>query len=272
MKKATLIIIAFLISLNLCSCAMTRTMTLPSVNPVFPSSTDAYSASTIQSPSSLQAKASAATSTLSTTITTTAAPSMVISTSQSLPSKQAAGPEFNFHSINEYITYGLPASLANGSYNRELGYLGGSLFCRRDTGSCVAKEASASTPPGWNSYGGAELYYKLMCSFANGRLTNVFLPWNHSIDLTVAEPLSDCAVPAVIVQIGFDLYTAPEIQQLNITKDKQTATMWYVFFAKENSEISYAVYLNAEKYSKEETISLARSVKFSADAFNLVIR
>lgn len=192
-------------------------------------------------------------------------------TNQSMPSKQATGPEFAFKSINQYITYNLPATLVDGSYNRELGYLGGNLFSRKDNGGFVAKEASESTPPGWYSYGGAELYYKLTCKFANGKLTSVSLPWNHSIDLTAAEPLSDCTVPAVIVKIGFDLYTAPEAQQLNITKDKQNATMWYVFFAKEDSEISYAVFLNAEHYSKEDTISLARSVKFSADAFSLVV-
>lgn len=191
---------------------------------------------------------------------------------QNMPSKQATGPEFEFNSINPYITYRLPATLVDGIYNRELGYLGGNLFGRKDSGSFVAKEASDSTPPGWNSYGGVELYYQLTCQFNNGQLTNVFLPWNHSIDLTTAEPLSDCAAPAVIVQIGFDLYTAPEAQQLNIAKDKQTATMWYVFFAKEDSEISYAVFLNAEHYSKEDTISLARSVKFSADAFRLVVK
>ena len=188
-----------------------------------------------------------------------------------MPSKQAAGPEFAFNSISQYITYNVPATLVDGSYNRELGYLGGTLFCRKDNGSFIAKEASDSTPPGWYSYGGAELYYKLTCKFTNGQLTNVSLPWNHSIDLTAAEPLSDCAVPAVIVQIGFDLYTAPEAQQLNIAKDKQNATMWYVFFAKEDSEISYAVFLNADHYSKEDTISLARSVKFSADAFSFVV-
>lgn len=270
MKK--IIFLVSLVLLSLCSCGITRTPILSSVNSSNPSPTAANSASAIQSPSLEKKTVNAATPVISTPNTTTTASSIANSTNQGLPSKQATGPEFAFSSINQYITYNLPATLVDGSYNRELGYLGGNLFCRRDNGSCVAKNASDSTPPGWNSYGGAELYYKLRCKFANGQLTKVFLPWNHSIDLTDAEPLSDCAMPAVIVKIGFDLYTAPESQQLNIAKDKQNSTMWYVFFAKEDSEISYAVFLNAENYSKEETITLARSVKFSADAFNLVIR
>lgn len=194
------------------------------------------------------------------------------SSSQSLSSKQGTASEFAYDSIDQYITYTLPSTLVEGSYNRELGYLGGNLFCLKDTGSCVAKEASDSTPPGWNSYGGAEMYYKLNCQFDNGQLTYVFLPWNHSIDLTKAEPVNGCKAPAVIVQIGHDLYTVPEAEEQHIAKEKQNSTMWYVFFAKENSDISYAVFLNADYYSKEDTISLARSVEFKDHAFDIVIQ
>lgn len=194
------------------------------------------------------------------------------SSSRSLSSKKETASEFGYDSIDQYITYSLPSTLVEGSYNRELGYLGGNLFCLEDTGSCVAKEASDSTPPGWNSYGGAEMYYKLNCQFDNGRLTYVFLPWNHSVDLTKAEPVGNCRAPAVIVQIGHDLYTVPEAEEQHIDKDKQNSAMWYVFFAKEGSDISYAIFLNADCYSKEDTISLAQSVKFSEDAFRLAIK
>lgn len=132
----------------------------------------------------------------------TTAPSSTNSSSQSVSSRPGAAPEFANDSINQYMTYDLPSSLVDGSYNRELGYLGGNLFCLKDTGSSVAKEASESTPRGWNSYCGAEMYYKLNCQFENGQLTGVSLPWNHSIDLTKAKPADKCLVPAVIVQIA----------------------------------------------------------------------
>jgi len=48
--------------------------------------------------------------------------------------------------------------------------------------------------------------------------------------------------------------------------------MWYVFFAKENSDISYAIFLNADYFSKEDTISLAQSVIFKDNAFNIEIK
>lgn len=176
------------------------------------------------------------------------------------------------NSLSQYITYNLPNTLANGSYNRELGYLGGNLFCLKDTGSYMAKKASASTPYGWNSYGGVEMYYKLNCTFDNGQLTDVSLPWNHSADLIKAQPVDECQVSAVIVQISHDLYTAPEAQENNIDNANLTSTMWYVFFAKENCDISYAIFLNADYFSKEDTISLAQSVKFKDNAFNIEIK
>lgn len=192
--------------------------------------------------------------------------------SQSLSSEQEAATEFAYDSINQYITYSLPDKLVDGSYNRELGYLGGNQFSLKDTGSYVAKEASDGTPPGWNSYGGVEMYYNLNHQFNNGQLTDVSLPWNHSAYLTKAEPVDNCKVTAVIVQVSFDLYTSAEAIEKHIDKDKQNSTMWYVFFAKEDSDISYAIFLKADYFSKEDTISLAQSVTFSDNAFDLVIK
>lgn len=178
---------------------------------------------------------------------------------------------FAYDSINQYITYHLPETVIDGGYNRELGYLGGNLFCLKENGSCIAQDASDGTPPGWNSFGGAEVYYKLNCQFDNGQLTNVFLPWNHAAYLTDLEPVDDCMVPAVLVQVNFELFTSPEADVEQIEKNKQNSTMWYVFFGKEDSDIGYAIFLNAANFSKEETISLAQSVRFSNDAFNLSI-
>lgn len=199
------------------------------------------------------------------TFKTPASPS-ANSPSQSLSSK------FTYDSINQYIKYNLPSTLVDGKYNKELGYLGGKLFCLKNTGGCVAKEASVETPPGWNSYGGVEMYYKLHCQFDNGQLTDVDQPWNHSAYLTKAEPVVNCTVPALIVQVSFDLYTSSEAAEKHIDKDKQSSTMWYVFFSKEKSEISYAIFLSSDYYSKEDTILLAQSVKFSDNAFSLDIK
>lgn len=179
---------------------------------------------------------------------------------------------FQFNSIRQYMQYDLPAALTVGSDNRELGYLGGNLFGLKATGDFVAEAASDSTPPGWHSYGGAEIFYQLNCQFANGQLKHVSLPWNHAVYLTNAESIENCAAPAVMFEVSFDLYTQPEASKNHIAKDKQTSKMWYVFFTREDSKISYAIFLNAEHFSKEATVTLAKSVEFSDDAFSLVVQ
>lgn len=174
--------------------------------------------------------------------------------------------------LSQYITYDLPETLVNGSDSRDLGYLGGKLFCYKDTGNCVAKKASDSTPYGWNSYGGVEIYYNLNCKFSNGQLTDVSLPWNHSDYLTKAKPVDQCEEPAVLLQVEHDLYTAPEARENNITTEESVSTMWYVFFANENSNICYAVFLNSDYYNEEDIISLAQTVQFKEGAFNIKVK
>jgi hypothetical protein len=195
------------------------------------------------------------------------------SNGKNLSSKQTAAAKSAGHSIDQYLTYRLPDPLSDGGYNGELGFLGGNLFCLKSTGSCVAKKASDSTPPGWNSYGGAEMYYRLNCKFEKGQLTDVSSPWNHSVYLTKMEPVDHCEVPAAIVQVSFDLYPASEASEKHIhDKNALNSTMWYVFFAKEDRSINYAIFLNAEQFSKEDTAALAQSVKFSDQAFSRKIQ
>lgn len=132
-----------------------------------------------------------------------------------------------------------------------------------------ASESAAST--GWNSYGGVEIFYNLNYKFDNGELTAVSLPWNHSEYLNEAQPIDGCASPALIVQVSHDLYTAAEAEESNIDEDKLTSTMWYVFFAEEDSDISYAVYLNADYFNEDDVIALARSVIFKDGAFDIEV-
>ncbi|MVB11011.1 hypothetical protein CAFE_17130 [Caprobacter fermentans] len=189
---------------------------------------------------------------------------------KNLSTKQTAANPAD--SINQYISYRLPDTLSDGGYNKELGFLGGNLFCLKSTGSCAAKKASDTTPPGWNSYGGAEIYDNLDCKFEKGQLIDVSPPWNHAEYLTKMEPLEHCEVPAAIVQVSFDLYSASEASEKNIVdKNALNSTMWYVFFSKEDCGINYAIFLNAEQFSREDTVTLAQSVKFSDQAFNLKI-
>ena len=84
--------------------------------------------------------------------------------------------------------------------------------------------------------------------------------------------MDKCEVSAVIIQVGHDLYTASAAQENNITNDELISSMWYIFFAKENSDVCYAIFLNADCYSKEDIILLAQSVKFKDNAFNIEVK
>lgn len=171
-------------------------------------------------------------------------------------------------SMDEYLTYDLPDTLMNGVYSEQLGYLGGNLFCPKGAGSFEALENIESAPYGWNSYGGVEMYYQLNNTFENGQLTFVSLPWNHSTYLVDAEVVDGCEVSAIIVLVNHDLYTAAE----QSIQENQCSRFWYVFFMKEDSDISYAIYLNADFFSKEDTLALAQTVKFKNGVFDLKIQ
>lgn len=185
------------------------------------------------------------------------------------PQKKALEP---YLTMDHYLTYALPDSVTDGNYNMEQGYLGGNVFCLKETGESEAKQAGEYTPIGWNAYGGVEIYYRLNCTFEDGYLTDVLLPWNHSVNLAEAESVDGCDAPAVIIPINHDLYTAPQAEEYGLSAEESSCAMWYVFFAREDSDIGYAVFLNREYFSREDAIALARSVRFKDGAFDISVR
>lgn len=174
--------------------------------------------------------------------------------------------------MDHYLLYRLPDSLAEGEHHWDQASLGGNVFLWKETGESEAKQAGEYTPIGWNAYGGVEVYYRLGCTFQDGRLTDVLLPWNHSMGLDKAEPVDGCDAPAVIIPIDHDLYTAPQIREYDLTAEEAVSEMWYVFFSREDSDIGYAVFLNRAYFSREDTIALAQSVRFKDGAFNIDVQ
>ena len=177
------------------------------------------------------------------------------------PNQEASVPQ---GSLQSDVTYRLPNGLVEGDYNETLGNLGGKLFLKGDTMDAAAMPASESVAPGWNGYGGIERYYQLNPTFEKDQLTGIGLPWNHSSFVMEPETLKDCDAPALIVKVNHDLYTAAEEPAGNQT----TSDFWYVFFAMKDKFVSYAIYLNADLYTKEEAIVMAKSVKFMDGAFD----
>ncbi|MPN28730.1 hypothetical protein SDC9_176175 [bioreactor metagenome] len=154
-------------------------------------------------------------------------------------------------------------------FSKELGSFGGRLFAYKITGKTEppGSKKSETAAYGWNAYGGLEIYYSLKCAFEAGNLTRISIPWNHSAYIQNPEPLVGCASPAILAKVSHDLYTAAESVNLD-SSVKTTSEMWYVFFAKEDSSIQYGIYLNAEIFSKNDIMVLARSVQFKDGAFD----
>ncbi len=169
--------------------------------------------------------------------------------------------------MKNYLTYKLPSELKDNEYDPQLDGLGGNTFISDSLNNSKLEDVGDDIPNGWTALGGVEMYYKNNYLFENGILKDVTLPWNHSTFINDVEPVEGCETQAILRSVSHDLNTGADITNAEPT----TSEYWYVFFAKENSDISYVLYLNQEFFSKDDLIALAQTVKFSEDAFNISI-
>lgn len=171
-------------------------------------------------------------------------------------------------SMSEYLTYSLPKGLSNGGFSADIGSGGGNLFLYNN-----AEIADApNVPREWLAAGGVMFYDRGNITFENGKISSVTPMWNHSVFLTTPECVSSSEANAVIVGAEHDLYTAAEIDAAKeaghpIPEGKQSAKMWYVFFAEEKGNTAYTLYLNESYFGKDDIITLARSAHFNDGAF-----
>lgn len=175
--------------------------------------------------------------------------------------------------MSDYLSYELPAGMEKGTFYHYDGIRGGVVFL------CEGKEiAPLGGPlawPEWMAAGGVMIEKGEpvgRMEFTDGLLTGMPIIWNHSELLTQPEPLEDCAAPALLVKMDHDVIALPEINEAEeigrpIPEKIQSARIWYVFFAREGSSEMYYVYLNADYYSCDDVKELARSVKFTENAF-----
>lgn len=131
-----------------------------------------------------------------------------------------------------------------------------------------------SVPSTWRAAGAVERYVGDWPSrtFEGDVLTQVQIPWNHSV--FVGDPIHyvDCQAPATAYEVYHDLYTAASLEDAvkahgSIPRENQTSHMWYVFFSKEGCEEMYSISLNADLYDREDLRQIARSVYFYDDAW-----
>ena len=184
-------------------------------------------------------------------------------------------------SMADYVTYRLPEGLTDSGYRADLGDGGGgSLFLTEDEDQKARLEELGryvdrdSVPDAWLAAGGiirwnADYLYR---RFDTGSLMETAIPWNHTSYWGELVSVEDCEVPALLEPLCHDLYTPSSLEEAEkpygpIPEENQTSRMWYVFFARPDSDVMYAIYLNGDLYKKEDALKLARSVHFKEEAF-----
>lgn len=184
-------------------------------------------------------------------------------------------------SMADYVTYRLPEGLTDSGYRADLGDgSGGSLFLTEDEDQKARLEELGryvdrdSVPDAWLAAGGIIRWNAdyLNRRFDTGSLMETAIPWNHTSYWGELVSVEDCEVPALLEPLCHDLYTPSSLEEAEkrygpIPEENQTSRMWYVFFARPDSDVMYAIYLNGDLYKKEDALKLARSVHFKEEAF-----
>lgn len=184
-------------------------------------------------------------------------------------------------SMADYVTYRLPEGLTDSGYRADLGDGGGgSLFLTEDEDQKARLEELGryvdrdSVPDAWLAAGGIIRWNAdyLNRRFDTGSLMETAIPWNHTSYWGELVSVEDCEVPALLEPLCHDLYTPSSLEEAEkrygpIPEENQTSRMWYVFFARPDSDVMYAIYLNGDLYKKEDALKLARSVHFKEEAF-----
>lgn len=184
-------------------------------------------------------------------------------------------------SMADYVTYRLPEGLTDSGYRADLGDGGGgSLFLTEDEDQKARLEELGryvdrdSVPDAWLAAGGIIRWNAdyLNRRFDTGSLMETAIPWNHTTYWGELVSVEDCEVPALLEPLCHDLYTPSSLEEAEkrygpIPEENQTSRMWYVFFARPDSDVMYAIYLNGDLYKKEDALKLARSVHFKEEAF-----
>lgn len=107
-----------------------------------------------------------------------------------------------------------------------------------------------------------------------GHLTDMVLSMNHSEKLGDGEVLEDCQEQAVLIAMNHDLYTISDLEELAeagrpVPEEESTANIWYIGFAREDAPYAYILFLSERYYTREEAIAMARSVRFTQEAWNM---
>ena len=175
------------------------------------------------------------------------------------------------YNLESYVEIKLPDTLKLGNYRRDL-TMGqdGCLF----EGDYEETFHGNGTPEDWYAPGGIKFIEKQYFDFfgnirfEDGKMKEIEVLQNHSAIDSDFEVVEGCDMQAVLCEFYFDLFTAAEAEEYmneyGISEEEFPwhSRYWYVFFAEEDSQYVYMLFLNQEYFDKGDILELARSMKF----------
>lgn len=160
-----------------------------------------------------------------------------------------------------------------GEYQADLVTGGGVLFTWKEEKRDLD---DAWAPAQWKSAGGfTRIEREEMAPFVfdnEGKLTDLRFLMNHTDVNGSAEVLEGCQEQAVLVSMFHDLYTVNELHDLAeagrpVPEEEATADFWYIGFAREDAPYGYVLFLAERYFTREEAIAMARSIRFTEEAW-----
>lgn len=160
-----------------------------------------------------------------------------------------------------------------GEYQADLIWGGGVLFIWKEEKRDLS---DAWAPEEWKSAGSfTRIKWEEMTPFVfdnEGKLTDLRMIQNHSEPNGPAEVLEGCQERAVLVSMNNDMYTVSELAALEeagrpVPEEEATEDFWYIGFAREDAPYGYVLFLAERYFTKEEAIAMARSIRFTEEAW-----
>ena len=164
-----------------------------------------------------------------------------------------------------------PGGTEAGPYRADAGWGGGCLLLPYYSDAGSESAAGSKTASEKLRASGMVCFYRTGGAVAwdGGAISSVTLSTNHS-SFEAIGPVDRLAAPAFLMRGEHDLYTAAvsyamEEEGIDLTTVKTTASYWYVFFARPEDETGVVIGLDADRFSREETLRFAQSVQYEGD-------
>lgn len=166
----------------------------------------------------------------------------------------------DFDIMNE-ISFELPEGLTLEPYSANIGFAGGRLF------SPDVYEGAEHTPPAWMASGSVTRFDAgELLKWEDGEIADVRSYQNHTVmtgKTRFYDP--DVAVPVILTSEEYDLYTAPEMYEMDEKgiDYEPTGSYWCLYFAEEGAAYGYIISLNQKNFTEDEMFSLAKTVRLT---------